>query len=589
MSEAAQSPREAYLEFVAEGRFYSGRPDHETVELLQAIAAGWRSASQYFYAGYVLYQANHFAWGSEDAIACVVAALRDFETAVARAEATSLEGIASLRMWTTLIVQNYLGADPSSVRRSIRGLEEELAQRLLRLADETEDRGAPSGFLVQGFHLETDFAGTWKLEFPGFEVDHNVIRLGGNSTVLSIPSAFYLFVHVADYFAADAVAQACPEGFTSHGLLGWKAAVTGYLNPAQAVEQFSEAAAQFGQDTYDEEVMKRTGGWSSINLTLWAKYFRARAAVAEIVLAPERTPELLSRASAALVGTEVGWVNPQVMCFRALITALEQVFSGDSATAAADAKKMLLDRARFYGLDENDQLAIMFLDTAKEAFVEFQQSPARAIASGRLADALDILRRIPLIGSEVTAAVGPAIADAEAFGQQRSWMYRTIGSVKDERILQRLLLRLMQGQSPPPLYAQIRHGPIEYGKDIAVLVEVDGKNILKMYQVKVGDITKAVWSKAREELEEIFQVDISEVQLPVEPDDRAGILIFNGHLNPHVEPVVRGWLGEQRNDHHRSFEIVHLDAIVKWIIDSRLLSDLREALAELAIPVLGQP
>jgi hypothetical protein len=110
--------------------------------------------------------------------------------------------------------------------------------------------------------------GTWKLEFPGFEVDRNVIRFGDDFIVLSIPSAFYLFVHGSDYFAADAVAEACPEGFTSHGLLGWKAAVTGFLNPAQAVEQFSEAAAQFAQDTYDEEVMKRTGGWSSINVTL---------------------------------------------------------------------------------------------------------------------------------------------------------------------------------------------------------------------------------------------------------------------------------------------------------------------------------
>jgi hypothetical protein len=401
---------------------------------------------------------------------------------------------------------------------------------------------------------------------------------------LNVPSAFHLFVRGSDYFAADAVAQACPEGFTSHGLLGWKAAVAGFLNPDQAAERFSEAAVEFAQDTYDEEVMKRAGGWDSRNVDLWAKYFRARAAVAEIVRAPARAPGLLSRASVALAGTEWGWVNPQVTCFRALITALEQVFSGDSATAAADAKEMLLERARFSGLDENDQLAITFLDTAKEAFVEFQQAPARAIASGRLADALKILRRIPLIGSEVTAAIGPAIADAEVFGQQRSWMNRTIGGIKDERLLQRLLLRLMQGQSPPPYYAEIRHGPIEYGKDIVVLVEVDGTNVLKMYQVKSGDITKPVWSKAREELEEMFQVDMSSVQLPIEPDDREGILIFNGHLKEYVELVVEGWLAEQARDHHRSFAIMHLDAIIKWIVDNRLLNDLHEALAELGIP-----
>jgi hypothetical protein len=586
MSEAAQSPREDYLGFLAEGRHFSGGPDRETVEQLQTIAAGWRAASQYFYAGYVLFQAIDFAWGDAQAAnACVVAALHDFQTAVARTEDTDLEGIASLQMWTTLIGQNYQGADPSTVRGSIRTLDEELAQRLLRLADRTRDPGARAGFLVQGLRLETDFAGTWKPEFPGSEVHGNAIAFGISSLVLNVPSAFQLFVRGSDYFAADAIAQARPEGFTSHGLLGWKAAVAGFLNPTQAVERFSEAAAEFAQDAYDEEVAKRTGGWDSKNVDLWAKYFRARAAVAEIVRAPERAPELLSRARVALSGTESGWVNPQVTCFRALITALEQVFIGDSATAAAHAKEMLVEGARFSDLDENDQLAITFLDTAKEAFVEFQQAPARAIASGRLADALKILRRIPLIGGEVTAAIGPAIADAEAFGQQRSWMQQRIGSIKDERILQRLLLRLMQGQSPPPLYAQIRHGPIEYGKDIVVLVEVYDKNVLKMYQVKAGDITKPVWSKAREELEEMFQVDMSNVQLPIEPDERAGVLIFNGHLKDYVEPVVEGWLAEQRRDHHRSFEIMHLDAIVKWIVDSRLLSDLREALAELDIPV----
>ena len=588
MSEAAQSPREDYLGFLAEGQHFSGKPDHETVERLRTIAAGWRAASQHFYAGYVLFRAIHFAWGDAQAAnTCIIAALQDFQTAVAHADDTDLEGIASLQMWTTLIGQNYQGVDPSTVRGSIRALNEELAQRLQRLADQTNDREARAGFLVQGLRLETDFAGNWKPEFPGSEVRDGAMFFGPSSLVLNVPSAFHLFVRGSDYFAADTVAQACPEGFTSHGLLGWKAAVAGFLNPYQAVERFSEAAVEFAQDTYDEEVMKRAGGWDSRNVDLWAKYFRARAAVAEIVRAPARAPELLSRASVALAGTESGWVNPQVTCFRALITALEQVFSGDSATAAAHAKEMLLERARFSGLDENDQLAITFLDTAKEAFAEFQQAPARAIASGRLADALKILRRVPLIGDEVTAAIGPAIADAEAFGQQRSWMQRTIGSIRDERLLQRLLLRLMQGQSPPPFYAQIRHGPLEYGKDIVVLVEVNGKNVLQMYQVKAGDITKPVWSKARDELEEMFQVDIRTVQLPIEPDDRVGILVLNGHLKDYVEPVVEGWLAEQKRDHHRSFEVMHLDAIVKWIVDNRLLSDLREALAELGIPVTG--
>src|SRR5207249_6362503 len=63
------------------------------------------------------------------------------------------------------------------------------------------------------------------------------------------------------------------------------------------------------------------------------------------------------------------------------------------------------------------------------------------------------------------------------------------------------------------LYAQIRHGPIEYGKDIAVVVEKDSKRILRLYQAKVGDITVPVWRNATHELEEMFLVDRKSTRL----------------------------------------------------------------------------
>jgi hypothetical protein len=151
-------------------------------------------------------------------------------------------------------------------------------------------------------------------------------------------------------------------------------------------------------------------------------------------------------------------------------------------------------------------------------------------------------------GDEVVSAIEPAVGEralaTQVLGQHHTWMYRTIEGIRDETALQKLLLRLMQAQLP--LYAQRRHGPIEYGKDIVALVEVDGEHVLQMYQAKAGDITKSNWTKARDELEEMFQVDMSSVQLPVEPDRREGVLVFNGHINPYVEPVVEGWIKEQR-------------------------------------------
>jgi hypothetical protein len=592
MSEPAQSPRELYLAFQGErgGLIAATRPDYATVKRLRAIAVGFREASQHFYAGYAYREAIDFAWGDIQALgACLTDALSEFETAVARSAAIDLEGIASLRMWIVELGLNYRSDDPLVVRDAIRALREELAQRLIQLATEATEDEARAGFLIRGFRLETDFAGTWRPEFPEFELDSGQIAFGIGSLVLNIESAFRTLVRVGDYVAADSVARKSPEAFTSFGLRGWRAAVAGFLNPEQAVERFSEAADEFAQDTHDEERFKVTGSWSSINVDLWAKYFRARASMAQIIRTPERAADLLRAASDVLKGTEAGWVNPQVSCFRIVVDALDKMFSGDLDTAAAaQAKETILLSARFSGMDEGDRLAVEFLDTAAEAFSELRIAPSTAMVSGRLAASLELLGRVPLIQGDLASAIRPAVgerAHAQLLGQHRTWIHRTIESVKDELVLQKLLLRLMQGQLPR--YAQIRHGPIEYGKDIVALIEIDERRILEMYQVKAGNITMASWPKAREELEEMFQVEMDDVQLPAKPDDRVGILIFNGHLNQYVEPVVNGWLKEQRDHHHRSYRIMHLDEIVTWIVRGGLINDLRQVLAELNIPVVG--
>ena len=491
-------------------------------------------------------------------------------------------------MWALEVGMNYRHVDPTLARGAFRVLEEELAERLMHIADNTDDPRARAGFLVRGFQLETDFGGIWRPEFPDVEIDSGGMTFGRSSVVLMMSSAFRLFVLGGDHIAADSVARSCPEGFTSHGLRGWRAAVSGYLAPGQAVERFTEAAEELSRDTY-EEAAGRAGGWSSVNIDLWAKYFRARAALAQIVRTPERVLALLNQAKDAVQDTETGWQNPQVTCFRILIGGLGEIIDGsDPVAAAARAREALFDEASRVGFDENDRLAVEFLDAAASAFAEIRDDPARGYVSGHLSDALKILGRIPLMGGdEVVSAIVPAVGEralaTQVLGQHHTWMYRTIEGIRDETALQKLLLRLMQAQLP--LYAQRRHGPIEYGKDIVDLVEVGAEPVLQMYQVKAGDITKANWAKARDELAEMFQVDMSSVQLPVEPDRREGVLVFNGHINPYVEPVVEGWIKEQRDDHHRLITIMHLDFIVRWVAENNLVSELRQALAELGIEI----
>jgi hypothetical protein len=53
--------------------------------------------------------------------------------------------------------------------------------------------------------------------------------------------------------------------------------------------------------------------------------------------------------------------------------------------------------------------------------------------------------------------------------------------------------------------------------------------------------------------------------------------------------VVTGWLDEQERDHDRSITIMHIDRLVKWIVNKGLINELRHALDELRIPILDKP
>jgi hypothetical protein len=366
---------------------------------------------------------------------------------------------------------------------------------------------------------------------------------------------------------------------------GWRSAVDGFIDPDHDVEMFNDAADHFAADVYPDELGPE--GWSSINIDLWAKYFRARATVAEIVRTPERVPELVEQAHGFLAGTDEGWTNPQVTCFRIVIESLHRLFDQGSADFCGTLREELLRAARFSGVDESSTQALLFLDEIADALEEVQRTPSGALVSGKLRRALQTLGRVPLFGADFANAVGPAVgvrAYEALLGRQLTWIYRPLESITDEAILRQVLLRLFQAS--PPLYAQLRHGPIEHGKDIAVLTQGEGEVLLRMYQVKAGHISKQNWPSAKQELEEIFQVPMQEVQLPDAPDRVEAVLVFNGHLNPYVEPVVNGWLAEEEQDHNRVVTLMHLDDLVRWIIDDRLVNEFRAALREVGVPLV---
>src|SRR5437660_3976787 len=192
-----------------------------------------------------------------------------------------------------------------------------------------------------------------------------------------------------------------------------------------------------------------------------------------------------------------------------------KLVSDPSSLSAESAQKEYMFAVRLSSETEQDRLAIDFISKAATALKGFESDPASEITSGELAASIDALSRIPLIGPDFANIVRPAIGQSAVqslLGPIRTWMHRALESIQDEKKFRRVLLRLLQAGLP--LYAQLRHGPIEYGKDLATLVEHNGTAILRLYQVKCDEIDKKKWRESEDELKEMFLVPLESFQLP---------------------------------------------------------------------------
>jgi hypothetical protein len=512
-------------------------------------------------------------------------ALMDFDRVVSEQAPDSPASLASLyKLHQSLTRALWLfDVDRITIGTRIRELSSELAQRLLKYFGSSDHAAS---YLVRGFVIATDLDGIWTMRFPDHEVPLGTEQFGPE-LILNIPSAFHLFLADRDWQGAHEIVRVQSSAFTEHGLKGWRAVTLAHIEPGNAVSWFDEAADSFAADALpasDDESIARGGFWSGINQQLWAKYFRARARLIESIRTPAEVKRLLAKAVEALVGTESGWHSGEVSRFRVLINVLEKLVSDPLSFSSEDARREYELEIRMSEETEEDRLALTFISGAANAFRGFVSEPESELTRNRLALALDALAKIPTIGPDVTNVVRPAIgrsALTAMLGPIRTWMHRSLGGITEEARFRRILLRLLQGGLP--LYADIRHGPIEYGKDIVALLEVDGTVVLRHYQVKCGDIDKKKWRESKDEIEEMFLVPFNSFQLPVVPQRIEGVLITNGHANPYVEPVIDGWLQSQRLDQGRLVEFMHLDRLVDWIVEYRLVNELKLALKEQGI------
>jgi hypothetical protein len=562
-------------------RYMMPRPgDKEAIPPLTALADRLRSGGNWFAAGYVMDKASHAAFGDVSQVeACLKQSFDDFKASLEGSDRCSLQALASLHKLAQLAWHPLADRGDENLVGLGRQLVRELAERIRECFADSPDADA---YLARSFIIETDLLGAFTARFPEWEPVWGTETSDGNFKVqIHMASAFHLFIYLADYYGAQLVVDRIPQAFVTPRLRGWKAAVRGLLSPDVASEAFREAAQAFSEDTPPKQ-MEPGQSWTSTGTTLWAPYFKARANVAQAALDPSRVEQLISEAASTLRWEEVNWAEPTVRRFALLIGALASFLKAESPEKISEVRDNFSKEVKWSGTRPDDPLIDRFLTLATEAFDGFRVDPVGELRSGRLRRAMDILDRIPLFGPGFSAAVEPAVTATQAFGGVKTWMYDALERIKDEKELQRLLLRLFRASLP--IYAQILHGPLEYGKDIVVLLEEDGRRTLKMYQVKAGDITTAVWKEASRELEKMFQVPLSSFQLSSEPEPlRRGFLIYNGHANPNVQPWMKGWLEEQRRDHSRSIQFLDIDYVVRWVVNDRLVTEFKEGLSDLGL------
>jgi len=553
----------------------------ERVEQLRQAAAAWTAQGQLFAAGMALSAVTRAGWGLLDRaprLECVHAAIAAFRNVAEQSQAASLDGLVAFKKWSEELRNlDYDAAGGWQQHR--RDAEAISIAHAERLVSQFGDHPQAVSFLVRGFRVCGPVTGPWTPEFPDGEVNDSVYNIDTFNRLFHfrMPSAFHLLVRVGDYRAAREICMRHPSAFTSPGLRGWRFAVEGFTDSESASQSFRAAAEAFDEDT-SERGRNADGGWSSINRDLWAPFFRSRSWMARAVCEPERAEDCLSSAAACMPPLR-SYAHTGVHRYHLLIRALAGVLDLAHGLGQAEARQEFEVEIRQFGETEGDPAVLEFLNHGHAGFEQLRADRRRGLTSvGRAMAALD---RVPLLGSPEVEAVRHAV-DRRAIriveGPSRIWMHRTLENIKDERKLHRILLRLFQNSVP--WYAQVRHGPMEFGKDIAVAAEEGGELVLRMYQAKCGDIRKPDWNDIRPQLEEIFQVPLETFQIPSPVQRRVGILVWNGHADAHVEPVMQAWKQDQWTAFQREYEFMHLDDIVNYILDSRLVSAFREALAE---------
>jgi len=545
----------------------------ERARTLRTLADEFRQQDRHLAAAQASLEGHHAAWGQEphqvstdllfDGVNDLLRHLRDAPDS-----------------WTTLLalsllVQSALSplwGGNAALRQVGEAARVDYEALLRRLAD-----GHPhtEALLISGFELVGHLDRDWRPLFPEREVDAGYISVarGDGRTTHGMESAFKSLLRLADYDGAARIADENAHALITPALRGWALGTHALVTPSP--DLFAAAAAEFLADSPDRPG-RRERGWTSINQQLWGPYFQSRGYLSRGFETPADALTLL-RSAFSSISSAGGWLVAEPVRYFAIIRGLIGMADSDSEAIRSATEDLVLAR-HFTSQSPVDH-----------HIHEFLRSASATLAAGvsgewlrELAQLMLLLDRLPILSPSEKGALASAlnviIPDA-VWGDRAGWEYDALASVDDERQLHRILLGLFRAEAKTPIFADIRHGPIEYGKDLVVCRDEGGRRVLKMYSAKKGPVRKANWNREiRPQLEEIFQVEFSSTELPVPIDERVGVLVWNDHIHPYAQPIIDGWIRDQQEVFGRRYELMHIDALVAYVRANGLQGALRAGL-----------
>lgn len=499
-------------------------------------------------------------------------AIRDYAAFLGKVKEDSLGRILALMKSYQELHRLTSRISPNSleVSRSRSLVMTSLAEEIVAKFCMSADHGRA---LVDGFRIDGPIRGPWDAASLGENKFYTHFESDTRNLSFRVDPAFELLIGTGDYGGAWRICQQFPEVFDTPGLKGWRAALEGFIKPKEAHRFFFMAADWFLQDNPKETDVPFAAAW--VNYYTWEPHFRSRGYLALATLDEEKFEDSLEKAVKLAAKSKQN--IPEVERFDLLIKTLWDLLQTKQGIASSDLRETFL-QATFLDRQIYDSIILEFIDFAVGGLSELRRNRRKGLS--KIGRALHALSRLPILGESAENAIAMAV-DHQAIeildGQTRNWIHTRLASLKTEDLLRKVLFQLFQNQIPK--YAQIRHGPIEYGKDLVVVANEGGTTVLRMYQVKCGDITRNTWyNECRPQLEQIFQVPMCQLQIPIAVDRRLGVLIWNGHFSPQIEEIVQAWLFEQQSAFKREYQFMNLDGIVNYIIDNRLVHALRDIL-----------